>query len=213
MRTGLLALATVLLGAATAGAAVCTGTPSCLAAIEKAQQTTTSMTASFVQVKHLDLLEEPLESRGRMSFRRPDRMRLEIEEPMRSTILIDGHDIHIPGVSEKDRKAMSMAPVAAMFVQLGSIFSGATAELNKGFEVTAAPSGDDAIEVTLVPRLQSWREVFRRMQITFAGPDLMAKQVRLDDALGDRLEVTLENVRRNVDLPDSLFRPDPDAKP
>lgn len=213
MRTGLLTLAAVLLGAAAAGAAVCSTTPSCLTAIEKSQRATTSMTATFVQVKHLELLDEPIESHGRMWFRRPDHMRLDIEQPVHSTILIDGRNVHIPGVSEKDQKAMSMAPVAAMFTQLGSIFTGDTAELNKGFEVTAAPSGDDAVEVTLVPRLSSWREIFRRMEITFGGPELMARKVRLDDALGDRLEVTLGDVQRNVDLPDALFRPDPGVEP
>ena len=30
---------------------------------------------------------------------------------------------------------------------------------------------------------------------------------RLEDELGDSLEVTLRNVRRNQDLPDALFRP------
>jgi outer membrane lipoprotein-sorting protein len=33
----------------------------------------------------------------------------------------------------------------------------------------------------------------------------MVSSMRLDDALGDRLEVELRDVQRNVELPDALF--------
>lgn len=195
----------VSLAASIAAAATCNTTAECLAEIEKAQRQTKSMTASFVQVKHLELLDEPLTSRGVISFRRPDRMRLEIVDPIATTVLIKGREIHIPGLSEKDKQAMAMAPASAMFMQLGAVFTGDTASLNEGFEVEARPTAADGIEVTLVPKVEAWRKVFRRMQIEFAGADRSARQIRLDDALGDRLEVSLENVKLNPDLPDSLF--------
>jgi outer membrane lipoprotein carrier protein len=199
------ALLAAILAPSIAGAAACSSTQDCLAAIEKAQRETRSMTASFVQVKHLELLDEPIESRGRLSFRRPDRMRLEIQEPVRTTVVIKGREVHVPGLSAKDRQAMAMAPASAMFMQLGAIFTGDTASLTDGFEVSAVAVGDDGIEVTLVPRVEAWRKVFRRMQIEFSGGELSARKVRLDDALGDRLEVTLQDVQRNVELPESLF--------
>ena len=205
MRVGVLSCLVVLVPAF-AAAAPCADTADCLRTIQKAQEKTTSMTADFVQEKHLQLLDEPLQSRGHLSFRRPDRMRLEITEPMHSTIFINGRDVHVPGMSEKDKQAMAMAPAAAMFTQLGAVFTGATENLQQGFEVTAKPASDDGIDVDLVPRLEAWQRVFRRMQIRFTGPDLQAQQIRLEDALGDRLEVRLENVKQNVDLPDSLFR-------
>jgi len=207
MGRALSALAAILLGATAAEAAACATTDACLAAVREAQRNLESMTADFVQVKYVQLLDEPVTSRGKLSFRRPDRMRLEIEEPVRSTVLIRGREIHIPGVSESDRRAMAAAPAAAMFTQLGAVFTGDTEKLGAGFDVTAAGAGDD-VEVTLVPRPESWRTVWRRMQITFGGSDLMARQIRLDDALGDRLEIRLQNVKRNVDLPESTFAPE-----
>lgn len=201
----MLPVALALLSAAiAAGVPPCGSTRECLAAIEAAQSGTRTISARFVQVKHVSLLDEPLTSRGRFFFRRPDRIRLEIEEPVRTAIVIDGAEIHIPDLPESERKAMSMAPMAAMFTQLGALFTGSTAALEDGFEVKATGAGD-GIDVVLLPRLESWRRLFRRIELRFAGAPLMTREVRLEDAFGDRLEVKMEDVERNPDLPETLF--------
>lgn len=189
--------------------AQCTSTETCLRAIATAQRETRTLTADFVQTKHLSLLEEPLESRGRFLFKRPDRIRLEITQPQPATVIVSGHDVHIPNLPESDRQAIAMAPVAAMFTQLGAIFTGSTEQLRDAFEVTAAPAEQDrgAIEVKLLPRLAAWQQLFRTIEVRFGGEYLMVQEIRLADALGDRLEVTLHNAKRNSDLPDALFRP------
>jgi outer membrane lipoprotein-sorting protein len=198
------------LALAAAEALPCADTASCLAAIRKAQAGVETLRADFVQTKQVQLLDEPLVSRGRFSFRRPDRMRLELEEPARATILIAGREIDVPGISQQDRAAMAGAPAAAMFAQLGAVFTGATDQLESGFEVEAAPVGAGAIEVVLVPKIEAWRSAFRRLQIEFAGPALSPRRIRLEDSLGDSLVVVLENVQRNVPLPESMFtRPTP----
>jgi outer membrane lipoprotein-sorting protein len=43
------------------------------------------------------------------------------------------------------------------------------------------------------------------MQLDFAGAELVVRDIRIDDSLGDRLEITMENVKRNVELADDLF--------
>lgn len=205
-RLALLALLSALAATAVAAEAACTSTPSCLAAIQHGQKDTRSFTADFVQVKHVSLLDEPLVSRGRMSFQRPDRMRLEITEPVQAVVLINGREVKIPGISEKDAKAMSMGPVAGMFTQLGALFSGDTAALQKGFDVTArANAAGDGVDVVLVPREESWRKLFRHIDLHFTGSDMLAREIRLEDGFGDHLEVKLENVQRNVALPSDQF--------
>ncbi|HUI25331.1 MAG TPA: outer membrane lipoprotein carrier protein LolA [Candidatus Kryptonia bacterium] len=182
-----------------AAAAPCTSTESCLRAIEAAQRETHGISAEFVQVKHLSLLDEPLTSTGHFTFTRPDHITLHIEQPQPATITINGQDVQIPNLPEHERQAMAMAPLAAMFTQLGAIFSGSTAALRDGFEVTAVPvePGDDAIDVHLVPRAESWKRLFRTIDIRFAGKELLAHQIRLEDGFGDRLDITLQDVRRD----------------
>lgn len=206
MNNGVICLAvalTALLSAVSVHAG-CESTDACLRAIEKAQADTQTISGEFVQVKHLNLLDEPLVSTGRFVFKRPDRMLLSIEQPQRTKLVIKGQDVQIPNLPERERRALGMAQAAAMFTQLGAIFTGSTAVLREGFEV-AASEEDATIKVKLVPRQAAWKQMFQSIDIRFGGPDLLAQQIRLEDALGDSLEVTLRNMRRNIDVPESTF--------
>lgn len=184
--------------------ATCASTEACLQAIATAQQGTRTVSAEFVQVKHVTLLDEPLVSSGHFLFKRPDRILLQIETPLAATVVIKGRDVHIPNLPERDRQAMAMAPVATMFTQLGAIFTGAVEGLQDSFEVTARPD-DTGIAVTLRPRRPDWQRMYRSIELRFAGPELSTQQIRLEDALGDHLDITMRNVRRNVELPDTMF--------
>lgn len=200
----LLALSFLMLQPRPIFAARCDSTASCLKAIEAAQRDTRSIDADFRQVKHLTLLDEPLVSTGRFVFAKPDRVRLEIKQPEPATIVIRGADIRIPGLSEKDRQALSAGPMVAMFTQLGAVFSGSVDKLEESFEVEAKAEGD-GVRLVLAPRSAEWRKAFQRMQVDFAGAELVVRDIQIDDSLGDRLEITMENVKRNVELADDLF--------
>ena len=186
--------------------AACTSTESCLQAVAAAQRDTRTIEADYIQVKHLGLLAEPLVSSGRFAFKQPDLVRLDVETPDAATILINGRNIRIPGLTEQQQTAVGTAPIGAMFSQLAKIFRGDIEDLRKDFEVTAEADGV-AVRVRLVPRRDDWKKAFRSIELRFSAGLAHLETLRLDDDLGDSLEVTLRNVRRNGDLSDALFRP------
>jgi outer membrane lipoprotein-sorting protein len=199
------ALIAVLLVTPPAGAQPpCDSTESCLRAIETAQARTQTISARFTQTKHLSLLDEPLVSTGRFVFKRPDRMRLEVESPRAATILIKGREITIPGIPEADRQQLAMTPMASMFSALGAMFGGSAEALQQHFRV-AAVAASDGIEVTLTPTVPEWQRLFTTIRLRFTGPDLVMSAMRFDDPLGDRLEIVMSDVQRNEDVPDALF--------
>ena len=201
----LIAVAVSLLAvAASASWAACATTAACLQRIEAAQRQTRTLTARFVQTKHLSLLDEPLVSTGRLVFKAPDQVLWQVETPQAATVLIRGREVHIPNLPERDRQALAMAPVGNMFAELGRLFAGSLQGLEASFAADASDEGD-AVRVTLVPRKESWQRAFRVMTIRFAEPELLARDIQLEDALGDRLQITLSNVVRNGDVPDSIF--------
>lgn len=193
-----------LLSAGASRAQPCDSTAACLRLLEAAQRQTRTITADFVQVKHLSLLDEPLVSSGRFVFKWPDRMLLQVERPQPATVVVNGSEVQIPNLPERERQAVAMAPIAAMFTHLGAIFTGSVQGLGEGVEVVAAPDGA-AVVVKLVPRQEKWQRWFRALEIRFAGRELVAETIRLEDGFGDRLEITLRNVQRNADVPDALF--------
>jgi outer membrane lipoprotein carrier protein len=182
----------------------CTSTDACLQAIEAAQRETRTISAEFTQIKHVSLLDEPLTSSGRMVFKRPDHILLQIERPQAVRVVINGQDIHIPNLPESERQGLSMAPMAAMFTQLGAMFTGSSQALRAGFDVTARED-NDGVQLHLVPREAAWQRMFRSVDVRFAGPDLLVHSIGLEDGLGDSLEISLRNVQRNAEVPDATF--------
>jgi outer membrane lipoprotein-sorting protein len=190
--------------ATAAQAAPCDSTAACLEVLKAAQASTQTVDARFVQTKHLSLLDEPLVSTGRFRFRRPDHVRLDVETPQPSTILIAGRSVTIPGLAASEQRALADSPMAAMFTELGAVFAGNLDRAPAHFTVEARGAGD-AIEVSLTPTAPDYQRLFRTIALRFAGPQTIIESMRLDDALGDRLDVELRDVRRNVDLPDAVF--------
>ena len=204
MRRACLAAALVAVLHSPASAAPCDSTDACLRVLAAAQATTRSVDARFVQTKHVSLLDAPLVSTGRFRFRRPDRVRLDVETPRPTTILIAGRSVTIPGLTETEQQAVADSPMATMFTELGALFAGSLDRAPAHFAIEARGT-DDGVAVTLTPRAPEFQRLFRTIVLRFGGPEAVVRSMRLDEALGDHLEVELRDVRRNVELPDALF--------
>lgn len=199
-------LAVTLAAAARAADAPCDSTETCLRALAAAQESTRTIDARFVQTKHLALLDEPLVSTGRFRFRRPDRMRIDVEKPRALTIVVAGDQLTVPGMPERERRAMAGSPMAGMFREIGALFAGQLAKPPPGFAMDAR-AADGGVEVRLTPTAAEYQQLFQRIALRFHGRDLTLQAMRLDEALGDRLEIELRDVQRNVELPDDAFQP------
>lgn len=174
-------------------APACDSPTSCLAEIERAQSRTKSLAASFTQTKYLSLLDEPLVSSGRFSFAPPSRVTWTIEKPEPLEVKIDGEHVELPGMSEDDRRHVAMTPIAAMFRQLGALFTGAAGSLQESFEVQASDS-PGALDLVLRPRLQQGKKLFERIDLRFERPRLVLRRIEIHDPLGDRLVIELDDV-------------------
>lgn len=196
-------IAFVVLIASVASAA-CDSTPACLQQLQAAQGDLRTLDARFTQTKHVSLLDEPIVSTGRFRFKRPDKVRLDIETPQAATVLIDGRNVSIPGVSAAGMKGMAATPMTAMFTELGALLGGDVNRAMTDFQVHAQADGD-GIAVTLTPTRAEWQRLYKTIALSFAGQPLVIRGMRLDDALGDRLEIAMRDVQRNSELPDEIF--------
>ncbi|MDX2171156.1 MAG: outer membrane lipoprotein carrier protein LolA [Deltaproteobacteria bacterium] len=184
--------------------AACDSTPSCLQALEAAQTSLRTIDAHFTQTKTVSLLTEPIVSTGRFRFKRPDKVRLDIQTPQLATVLIDGRTVSLPGIDAEQMKDMSATPMIDLFTELGALLGGQVNQAMTHFQVHAQADGD-GIAVTLTPTLPAWQRLYKRIDMTFGGHPLAIRTMRLDDALGDRLEIAMRDVQRNAELPDAIF--------
>jgi len=188
------AIALVTSGAR-AAPGVCASTDACLHLIEVAQRSTQVLSARFEQTKRLSLLAEPLVSRGRFAFRRPDEVLWAIDEP-RLVLRIDRQGLHLPDAPEVQSDAAALASFSGMMRQMVGLFTGAFAPVREAFEVGARADGN-SIRVRLVPRAEPWRRTLQSVEVWFAAPEVVVSRIHIEESLGDSVDITFSDVHRN----------------
>ncbi|MFN8641022.1 MAG: outer membrane lipoprotein carrier protein LolA [Candidatus Binatia bacterium] len=205
MRRACLAAALVAILRSAAPAAPCDSTDACLKVLAAAQAATRTIDARFVQTKHVALLDEPLVTTGRFRFRRPDRVRLDVETPRPTTILIAGRSVTIPGLTETEQQAVAGAD--------GGDVHRARRALRRHARPRPRPlrhrrprrrRGDRAdadADGTGFPTPVPYDHAALRGPRD-AGPVDASRR-----GLGDDLEIEMRDVRRNVEMPDAITAP------
>ena len=175
----------------------------CLAVIARANADLTSFTARVRQTKKLALLEEPLESTGRLTFQRPNRIAWRIEEPTAIRVIIDGDHMSIPGIATDDTIAATIGPTA-LLRRLGALFTGNIEALADAFDVTAT-CREDAADVVLSALTPELEMSVSSLTLELAGPELFVRSIRMTNGVGDSLELQLHDVERNATIADAAF--------
>lgn len=137
-------------------------------------------------------------SSGSFEFSRPNRFRFAYSKPFEQLIVSDGqkvwlHDVDLNQVTVRPAtQALGATPAALL----------AGAELDKSFELTAAPSRDGLDWVQAVPRSKD--SGITSMAIGFRGKTLAA--LELVDAFGQRSLLQFTALEANARLADERFQ-------
>lgn len=173
------------------------------------QQTITSLDTTFTQQRKLPSLKEPVSTTGRLSFEKPDKFRWQLGEPMQTLAVSDGETFTLIEESEKSARQISKdSPQAARFSLLsGKAFSSKEA-FRQTFEIIDSKVVDGIHQYTLKPTDRRMRSnvpwVF--LDIDPKKNELRAMELEMADK--SRVRSVFGQVRFNINLPASLFKPD-----
>ena len=161
--------------------------------------------ADFREVKHIALLTEPIETRGRLYFVPPDRMLRESHAPVKSRLVVDGDRVRMeqPGrVMDLSESAMARGFVENFVV----LWSGDLEALRERYQVRFGANAS-GWEMTLQPRDPTLRRVIETISLRGSSETLQEIETREVD--GDRTLMILETVDRDhvfeVDELEKLF--------
>lgn len=153
--------------------------------------------AAFVERRYSALTRAPLESRGRLLFRAPDRLEKQTLSPQRETVRIDGGTVTIEGLPVRgvpERRSLQLADIpllAALVESLRATLAGDLARLQRhytprfrvlerGWELVLAPV--DAQLAAAVTR------------VVLRGRGDAVAMVEILEAGGDRTELSITPV-------------------
>jgi outer membrane lipoprotein-sorting protein len=149
--------------------------------------------ATFVEKRHLALLDKPVIATGDMRYTPPDRLEKRTLTPQVETMVLEKDTLSL----ERDRRRMtirlSSRPEVAAFVDsIRSTLAGDRAALERSYRLSLTGSLD-AWVLTLVPNDARIADMLKR--ITVSGVRQQVLGIEYLQADGDRTEMTIEPVQ------------------
>ena len=162
---------------------------------------TKDFTADFTQTVEAATLGQPLESTGKVYFKRPGRMRWEFATPEKQTIVADGQTLW---VHQPEHRQVLKAPFRAAFQSATPVsFLFGVGELASDFDASLLPSDKPGVvRLKLVPKQE--REIgVLVLDVSPQTYDILGAEVT--DPLGNVTRLRFRDMKRDVGLDDAKF--------
>jgi outer membrane lipoprotein carrier protein len=197
----------LLLVAAVSGAASEDRVTELVERIERHYDAVDDFEAEFTQRYERRLLRRKVEEKGKVSVKKPGRMRWEYRSPEEKVFVTDGAKTYFYLPAE-NQVMVSHQPQGAMGMEEGSPFELLAGRGRLSDSFTASLSGEPATAGGMVLRLdpKKPREEFEMVELEVEPQSGRILRVVLIDSASNRTEFLFDDVRENVGLPESLFR-------
>jgi outer membrane lipoprotein-sorting protein len=163
-----------------------------------------SISAEFVQEKHLPILARPLVSRGVFYFSKPDSLRWEYRQPIRSILLMQGGTIRRymqSGDGLKEDTGVGMQAMQFVMAEITHWFQGRFDESR-----VFAARLEEGKKIVLLPKEESFAKVIQRIELLLSNQPGVIDSVIIYESSDSFTRLNFENTRLNEVIPDDLFR-------
>jgi hypothetical protein len=148
--------------------------------------------ATFVERRHVSMLDRTLESSGRLSFEAPDTFVRETLRPRRDRLAVNGNTLTLSQGGRSRTMQLDASPEAGVIVEaIRGTLTGNRAALERHFETTVAGSAE-RWSLDLVPRELRLRGQVASIKVR--GEQAIVRVIDVLLADGDRSVMTIEPV-------------------
>ncbi|HEY6000656.1 MAG TPA: outer membrane lipoprotein carrier protein LolA [bacterium] len=197
------AMLALSLVAAAAGAGAAT-TDEVLARLAREAARVETLQAGIVQEKRLEMFQDTVTSRGRFAYRRPDRLRWELTDPVATGFVIAGSSGRRWHGLTGRTEPFTLESDPMMKVVAGQLLAWAHADfgaMRRDFRIAVASEAP----VTLQLEPLAANAFVARVTMVFAASGDHVESVTVEEKGGDRTVMRFTDVEVNRPLPDGLF--------
>lgn len=175
------------------------------AKINKAASALKSMECSFVQTKHLKMLNDKMVSKGKMFYKQPDKLRWEYTSPYQYQFIFNGTKVYVGGKNRKDVIDTNSNKVFKEVARIMmSTVTGKALNSSADFDSDVADAGT-FWKVTLTPKKKDIKQMFTKIELMFAKSNTMISSIDIYEKNGDRTNIKLNDIKTNGTINESLF--------
>jgi outer membrane lipoprotein-sorting protein len=172
--------------------------------LNSASKNTKSIDSDFKQFKHLDILENDLESTGHFSFKASDKVRWEYVQPYKYKIVMNKGTMLINDGSKTQKYDTNSNK---MFKEINDLMvgmlQGKILQSDK-FDIEFWKN-DKQILAKLKPKTPEMKEFLNEMQLYFDIKDYAVSKIKMLEGSGDYTLIEFYNRKLNVPVADSEF--------
>ena len=173
--------------------------------INRATSALVSMECEFVQTKSVRMLNEKMLSKGKLYYRRADKLRWEYVSPYSYTFMINGAQVYLRNNGRSDvidvnRKKMFKEIAAIM---MNSIVGKSINDV-KTFRTEIKDEAQEWL-ITLTPQTKEMKQMFERILLHFNKQLSVVDKVEMYEKKGDVTVISLTNIKKNQKTDASLF--------
>ena len=173
-----------------------------LARLQARYDDTRTMQADFRQTVESKTLAGTLESKGKVAFEKPNRMRWDYDPPDPQTIVGDGETLWI---YQPDLKQVIKAPLSQAFQSSTPVsFLAGLGRVERDFDATLVRDEPERWVLKLVPKQK--QSGVGLLELAVRKTDGSVAEATVTDAAGTTTRIFFSDERRNVTLQPDLFR-------
>ena len=172
--------------------------------LNTASKNTKTIDSDFKQFKHLDILENDIESTGHFSFRATDKVRWEYLQPYSYLIVMNGSNMWINDGS-KTKKYDTKSN--QMFKEINDLMVGMLqGKILKSDKFTVEFfENKKQILAKLKPKFGEMQEFLSEMQLFFDKKDYTVAKIKMLETSGDFTLIEFYNRKMNIEIQNSKF--------
>jgi len=167
-------------------------------------KSTNTISSDFVQVKHMKMLNDKVNSKGKFYFKKEDKIRIEYTSPFQYLLVMNGGQIMVRDenktnkINTRNSKTMQSVNKVMMDCMRGTVFN------NKDFSVKAFESkGQYLLQMT--PINSSMKGLFAKIEVYLEKTDNTVTKLVMSENGGDYTDMNFTNKKINTTLSDALF--------
>lgn len=172
--------------------------------LNTSSKNTKTIDSDFKQYKHLDILENDIESTGHFSFKANDKVRWEYLQPYSYLIVMNGSQMWI---NDGNKTKKYDTDSNKMFKEINDLMVGMLQGkiLNsEKFDITFYENSKQIL-AKLLPKSKEMKEFLNEMQLYFNKKNYTVSKIKMLENSGDYTLIEFLNKRINISIPDSKF--------
>jgi outer membrane lipoprotein-sorting protein len=183
---------------------LCVGWADTLVGIQDKAGEIKSVTANFIQEKHLKILSKPLISKGIFYYQSPQSLRWEYTSPFRSILLVHNGNIkrYIKGNDGFIQDSGVELQAMQVVLQEITLWMRGRFNDNPNFNAVLEPGP----KIVLTPKEKSFAAIIQRIELMLSNQPGIIETVQIYENDTSYTKFIFNNVRLNKPLKDSLFQ-------